>query len=274
VNTKTFLLGLPSKILITGILVTVASISWSPFGTSVGVGVIALAWLIALIKGELQSPHNKLLFSALILGFMWSASGLIWSEDLREGIASLNIKLPLLVLPLSVLCIRWDHKKWGSIISKTFVLSVFLSAIAGLLNGYSVIWSGEETLISHWSPFISHIRMGLFLALGWGILLINRNVVTSVIYGVVAAVSVWFTESVTGAGMLAFAALYSFISITLPLYRTRSVIASISIAILGAVAFIFILLPSPTSVPLEDITPWGGNYVHHPEKHLEENGNI
>ena len=123
--------------------------------------MIALAWVIGLFKGELKAPENSLLFAGLVGGFMWCVVGLIWSENIPEGLASLNIKLPLIIFPLAVLSITWEHKKWSGILSKIFVYSTMLAATAGLINGCVVLLNGGDASISDWSPFISHIRMGL-----------------------------------------------------------------------------------------------------------------
>ena len=260
--------------LVTGLVISVSALCWSAFGTSVGAALVLSAFLISFVQGELHKPVNTLLFWGLVGGFMWGIIGLIWTENLPEGLAMLQIKLPLLIFPLALLTMKWDSNKWGKVILKFFIISSFMAAFAGLLWGYYHAFNGGELHPKIWSPFISHIRMGMILSVGWGLLLLNKKYRYSIIYGIFAFLSIWHTASVTGVLMLAITCVFFFISIFHTEYKRRSIIIACITSFVGLVAFVFYLTPSTTcsSKTLPSHTPWGNIYEHNPDKHLEENG--
>ena len=257
-------MGLSSKILNAGMLLTVVFLPWSPFGTSLGMGLLALSWIIAVSTKSIIKQSQSLLPVALIACFALCTMGLFWSENLVEGLAAIKIKLPILIVPLALFYVK-PLKNTLKYSIKLMILSSLLAAIVGLVWGYFVE-------IGDFSPFISHIRMGLLLSLCLGLAILEKKWVFSTIYGLIAIASVWHTQSVTGIGMIAFAVFYSFVSIALPRYRTQTIIASITSVLIGGIFAFNSLMPTPFSGNLEDQTPWGHKYTHFPEKHLEENG--
>ena len=261
------------KTLITGLIISVAFISWSAVGTSIGAGFIALAYLIGLFRGDLIKPSNPLLFWGLVGGFSWMFVGLLWTSNIIVGLAILKVMLPMVIFPLGLLSVRWDFNRWGPVAVKVFIIASFLAAIAGLIWGYWSSFMGGETHPRIWSPFISHIRMGLILAIGWGILLLNRKYTYSLVYGIIAFLSIWNTASVTGIAMLSITAFFCCINLVKSSVKNKTIIISSLIISLGLLAITYSIYPSPFTGELPTHTPWGNKYEHHPEKYLEENGN-
>lgn len=261
------------KTLITGLIISVAFISWSTVGTSIGAGFIALAYLIGLFRGDLIKPSNPLLFWGLVGGFFWMFVGLLWTSNIIVGLAILKVMLPMLIFPLGLLSVKWDFNRWGPVAVKVFIIASFLAAIAGLIWGYWSSFMGGETHPRIWSPFISHIRMGLILAIGWGILLLNRKYTYSLVYGIIAFLSIWNTASVTGIAMLSITAFFCCINLVKSSVKNKTIIISSLIISLGLLAITYSIYPSPFTGELPTHTPWGSKYEHHPEKYLEENGN-
>ena len=175
---KTSFLVKASKIQAAGLLVTVASLTWSPFGTSVGVGLLALSWIVALVTKTATKPQNKILPFGLIVGFVWCALGILWSSNIIEGLIVAKIKLPLLIVPLSLCFVPRDNSH-DKLIASTFIISTFTAAIVG------IVW-GKYVDPGNFSPFISHIRMGLILALGTGLLLLTNRWKFAALYIIVA----------------------------------------------------------------------------------------
>lgn len=256
------------KILLSGLFISVASLAWSPFGTSVGMGFIALSWCIALCTRQLTTPTNQFLLGSMLGLFAWHVAGLVWTENIPEGLATLKIKLPLFIVPLSLLTVKWNSKIWLERILQAFVLSLFFAAIAGLLHGFYQTQSGVSLQPHQWSPFISHIRMGILLALGWGGVLVYRedqHRFKLLVYALVAGVYIWQTQSVTGAVMLILTSVLSFHK------RWRLTVATLCLA--SVCVFLWILTPGPPLANLPTHTEWGSPYTHHLDKVLEENGN-
>ena len=261
-------MGLHSRILVSGLFITLACLPFSQFGTSLGAVLVALSFITAVIKRKaLISKHP--LFAALIALFAWTVLGLVWTANIEEGLETINIKLPLLIFPLALFTVKWDSKRWLKTLAVTYIIATFSSAIVGLINGYFI---SNIPNIKAWSPFISHIRMGLMLALGLGILLLNKRLLAASIYGAIALLSIWNTQSVTGLLMIGFVIFFAGLTRFYPRRRTL-VIGITSMSIICLILTSFYLFKNQTySEHLELTTPWGNEYVHNPNKHLKENG--
>ncbi len=266
------------KLLVSGLFITAISLPWSPFGTSLGIGVLAFSWLLAFFRGVLISPKNRYLFWAMISVFVWHLFGLLWTENLVEGLATLQIKLPILIVPLSLMTVHWKKEVWMSKVLTSFVVSTAIAALSGIALGWWHVQSGDTLHPSEWSPFISHIRMGILLALCQGGLVIyalqdRKLIVPAILYGLVATAFIWQTQTVTGAGMLCLATLFG-----LTHKIIKGSISNVIILISGAltaIAIIFFLTIFPSAPPshLPSHTKWGAPYTHMQDKVLEENGN-
>ena len=150
--------SISEKILAAGLLITLASLPWSPFGTSFGTGLIALAWVVSAVNRSLITPTNKLLTGAMAGLYVWHVVGLLWTDNLSEGLMTLQIKLPILIVTTAVMTIRWDQNKWLPRILSVFVFSISASAIAGMVLG----WWGVGGV---WSWFGGDGVVGMVLSL-------------------------------------------------------------------------------------------------------------
>ncbi len=256
------------KILLSGLFISVVSLAWSPFGTSLGMGLIAISWLISLFTRQLITPTNKFLLASMVGLFAWHIMGLLWTDNIPEGLATLQIKLPLLIVPISLLTVKWNSKLWVERILQAFVISVFLAASAGLLIGFYKTLSGVSLQPSQWSPFISHIRMGILLALGWCGLLVyksEKHRFLVFIYAFVAGLYVWQTQSVTGAGMLLITTVLSL--------QNQWRFSVVTMSFVAGFWLIWTIIPGPPLTSLPSHTKWGAPYTHHMNRVLEENGN-
>jgi hypothetical protein len=256
------------KILLSGLFISVVSLAWSPFGTSVGMGLIALSWFTSLFTRQLVSPTNKFLLASMVGLFSWHIVGLFWTDNIPEGLATLQIKLPLFIVPMSLLTVKWNSKLWIERILQVFVISVFFAASAGLLIGFYKTQTGVILQPSHWSPFISHIRMGILLALGWGGILVYKSEkyrFLIFIYAIVAGVYVWQTQSVTGAGMLLITTVLSL--------KNKWRFSVVAASLVSGFWLMWTIIPGPPDTSLPSHTTWGAPYTHHVDKVLEENGN-
>lgn len=257
-------MGLPSKIQLAGLVITTAALPWSPFGTSLGMGLLALSWIVAVAIKATIKPESKLLAIALIACFAWYSLGLLWSENIVEGLAAVKIKLPLLIVPLSLFYVKRDPLTL-KIAVKTLIISTLFAAIAGLIYG-GFIEPGN------YSPYISHIRMGLLLALCLGLAVLEKKWTFTAVFGVVALLSVWHTQSLTGVCMIAFTLFYTSVALSWAMYRVQTTVTALLTCIITGGIILFSMMPNTYSGELETHTPWGNEYTHYPERHLEENG--
>ena len=72
--------------------------------------------------------------------------------------------------------------------------------------------------------------------------------------------------------MIAFAILFGVANQCFPKYRTASIFSAFASLILISIAAFFSMMPSDFEGQTPNKTPWGGTYIHSPEKHLEEYG--
>jgi hypothetical protein len=269
--------SISENILAAGLIITLASLPWSPFGTSFGTGLIALAWVVSAVNRSLITPTNKLLTGAMAGLYVWHVVGLLWTDNLSEGLMTLQIKLPILIVTTALMTIRWDQNKWLPRILSVFVFSISASAIAGLMLGWRQISAGVTLHSSEWSPFISHIRMGILLSLGWGGLLIysikkHRLIAPAILYAVIALLYIWQTQSVTGCLMFLFATFFGMMQHWMKHSRRWVLVVGAAISFLGVILLVQTLRPSPQPAQLATHTEWGAPYTHHQDRFLDENG--
>ncbi|MEZ7816519.1 MAG: O-antigen ligase family protein [Flavobacteriales bacterium] len=269
--------SISENILAAGLIITLASLPWSPFGTSFGTGLIALAWVVSAVNRSLITPTNKLLTGAMAGLYVWHVVGLLWTDNLSEGLMTLQIKLPILIVTTALMTIRWDQNKWLPRILSVFVFSISASAIAGLMLGWRQISAGVTLHSSEWSPFISHIRMGILLSLGWGGLLIysikkHRLIAPAILYAVIAVLYIWQTQSVTGCLMFLFATFFGMMQHWMKHSRRWVLVVGAAISFLGVILLVQTLRPSPQPAQLATHTEWGAPYTHHQDRFLDENG--
>ena len=269
--------SISENILAAGLIITLTSLPWSPFGTSFGTGLIALAWVVSAVNRSLITPTNKLLTGAMAGLYVWHVVGLLWTDNLSEGLMTLQIKLPILIVTTALMTIRWDQNKWLPRILSVFVFSISASAIAGLMLGWRQISAGVTLHSSEWSPFISHIRMGILLSLGWGGLLIysikkHRLIAPAILYAVIALLYIWQTQSVTGCLMFIFATFFGMMQHWMKHSRRWVLVVGAAISFLGVILLVQTLRPSPQPAQLATHTEWGAPYTHHQDRFLDENG--
>lgn len=154
-----------------GITVLALSISLPAFIKSLSILIFALIiLLIPILKSEnkiksplkerlLFSSSNKYFFVPIILYLLYII-GLIYTENIKEGISDLEIKLPLLILPTLFLFIpkSFISKKnikyfWDTYTIGVIIISLFLLVKAIIINQYP-----EEGLYYN----ISYIRLTSF----------------------------------------------------------------------------------------------------------------
>ncbi|HQQ94564.1 MAG TPA: O-antigen ligase family protein [Bacteroidia bacterium] len=129
--------------------------------TSVPQFVLLINWLL---EGGFQVKWNMLrknkVFWATELLFLIHVAGLLYTDNLSHGIDDLQIKLPLMVLPLVLFSTRpaedWAYRG----VLYAFLTGCFLNTAWCLI--YSFGFHPDEP-IRNISRFMSHIRLGLYL---------------------------------------------------------------------------------------------------------------
>ena len=150
---------------ILGLLTIAASLPSSPYFTSIGQWIIALAWIsdkkiVLKLKSALKNKALLIFLSFYLLHII----SLLWSTDYTYGLHDIKIKLPLLVIPLIVTTSTPLSKREIIRLFWVYSLSVLIVSFIGM---YSLYFSeqGAATDFRSISPFISHIRLSLMINL-------------------------------------------------------------------------------------------------------------
>lgn len=184
--------------------------------------LMSLAQLILLgnwiLEGQLKQKFSSFLknkaalaLSSLIgLHFL----GLIYTQDFAYGFNDLRIKIPLLVFPLIISTSKPFSRKLFEIILQVFIASTLVATLySGLI--LTDIIHRDIIDIRKISIFISHIRFGLLICIGFfisGYFLVNRHEKWKKLMWVM--VSLWFLfflvimESMTGLSVLLFTSFF------------------------------------------------------------------
>jgi O-antigen ligase len=132
--------------------------------TSVPQFILLINWLLegGFAEKWRRLRYNKI-FWALELIFFIHLFGLVYTNDLSSGVKDLQIKLPLMILPLVFFSSNPLNKKEIVLIVKAFLLGCIVNTAWCLLYSFGL---HENEIGRNTSRFMSHIRLGLYLNLG------------------------------------------------------------------------------------------------------------
>lgn len=261
------------------------------FGLSTGkalmsIGMIALSanWLLeADFKSKWQLlRERKFLPLFFLLYFFTQLIWLSFDPDPSSAGHYLKMSLPFLAFPIVLGTKKIEKKEFYSILS-CFLGGLLLSASVGFIKYFQGNFNDYRDL----SVFISHIRLGLFLALGLGVIVylwvkLKTNyrhlLVIPYIY---LLIFVRILES--GTGYLA-TGLVLFISLIYIIIKLKSRIIAITASVLFLLTVGFATyrisqeykeLTTPQAGVYDNLpvyTAQGNLYEHHPEITILENG--
>ncbi|MBL7902821.1 MAG: O-antigen ligase family protein [Bacteroidia bacterium] len=132
--------------------------------TSVPQFILLINWLL---EGGFTEKWRRLRFNkvfwALEVVFAIHLLGLVYTSDLDSGLKDLQIKLPLLILPLVLFSSNPLSKKEIVLVLQAFLLGCLVNTAWCLLYSFGL---HENEIGRNTSRFMSHIRLGLYLNLG------------------------------------------------------------------------------------------------------------
>ena len=238
------------------------------------VGVLAL-WNLCTTP---QSRHNltcsphwrPLLWLVALLG--WSTLSMLWTNDAMWGWRMLGLQWPIVVLMAAwpaLGMVEHDRLK----VQGWVLGSACVAMLTCLLWGGWNLVQGEALDGRDWSPWVSHVRLSLFAALGLGWAALSRALWQLALFSLVWAVFVGVTGSLTSALLLpmswAWIGLQRFPDTWQPWYR-GGVLALTAVGVLAAA---WTLQPTPLPAqPWPTTSSWGNPYVHRPDRLASENG--
>ncbi len=141
------------------------SLPLSEFGLSLALIILFLTWLFLGDHSEaMVRLRNRESIWWIGLIYLIHLAGMIYSKEVAYGWHDLRIKLPLVVLPLVMGTSGPLGRKEFHLVLRFFLTGVLVATLAGTL----AVLRSETTALSDprmLSPFVSHIRLSLFLNL-------------------------------------------------------------------------------------------------------------
>ncbi|MCX8081065.1 MAG: O-antigen ligase family protein [Bacteroidia bacterium] len=209
--------------------------------------------------------------------WLWHAAGLLWTEDMAAGLNDLRIKIPMLLIPLLMGSFpSFNYREFKQIIL------FFITGLAiNLFWSNLYMWRFSPPDPREASRFMSHIRLG-FLAVSCIILLVyfylneKKHFIPFLILGLI------IFYSIIHLGLLsAYAYLLLCVPVLLLWFLFHKNIphsklwAGLTLVGIAASCVYGLLFYNKTfkekNIPYNKVQT-AGNFIHHPEIHLIENG--
>ncbi len=282
-------------LLMTWLISIVVGLSLSPVLMSIGTIGITLQWLVDIARKQIK-PWAFITFSATrnwVILYLLMIIGMLWSTNWNFGLNDLRIKLPLVLLSLALPAYLTDLKKEKRrVVEWSFILGIIISAVVSILLVHNAMplahWVVSKKLspsqIREYSVFTSHVRMGLFSALGiallwsypfhqWWKTVTRFGLSFFLIYYLV------LIESATGLLLVAIAGLFFIVRYLKLRFSYRYKVWTIGIlgllTILGLAYIIHLFNAYNTIKPNQTVlekTILGNDYVSQPDRGQIENG--
>ncbi len=276
-----------------GIVIVAVSLPFSNFGMSVGSFWILGAWLIdhfSSTRKNLRYRWAKALrnpfFWLLLLVFMIHVFGLVHTQNWSYAMRDLRIKLPLLLFPVIFFTARPIE---GNIFRRMWV---FFALACGLAASYCLlihlgVIEREVKNIRDISIFISHIRFSMLLVFASAVLAVwlsrKKHILLSLLLLVVNLSFLWVIESLTGVVLLTLTLFLLAVSEEIDVLGKRArrglraavfLFFGLTAGWIGWQARQYFSLPTNHAENLEQATPRGESYIHHPDNTIRENGHF
>ena len=241
---------------------------WSHAAMSVGTGLVTVCSLWAWCRKPTRpAADSPALWLAALLA--WQGFSLLWTDHVEWGVKLLSIQLSAALLAWS-----WTMVPLGRDQARQWVLGSAATALTILLGwGAWQQLQGEALEGRDWTPWMSHIRLAMFAALGvvWGSRGLPRAWVWAFLglWGAFTAV----TGSFTSALLWPLSLLWLMAQGASPQTRRTLTGAAVAFGIAGLGVAAWWLQPIPVDkASLPTHTALGHPYTHHPERTVSEGG--
>lgn len=247
---------------------------------------IGSIWLIAnlVLEGRFKTYWKNLkkepVIALIALFFLLHFIGLLWTENIAEGIKDIRIKLPLLVLPL-VLVSKPINR------TNTFYMLALFTACAflvSLINFFMYHFASHSDFRSI-TLFGSHIRLGLMIVFATFLSLYHFYHTKNTLRFLSLISFIWLTFYTLFSQVVSANVILILLLIFLLFYKISALknqplqwfYSLLVLLVLIGSSFFLISIVTPDVEPvdstsLEEKTAKGNRYRHYPEHELKENG--
>jgi hypothetical protein len=290
---------------VAALLLMALCLPWWNNGMSIATFALAGVWIVQritlLLKGNslketLGSGIPKSLYAYLALLFALPLIGLTYTENWNYALWDLRIKLPLLILPLALSGLPsysggvWRTVMLSFVISCTAAALFSLTLYTGLYNELALsigLAPRNWTNVRELSPFISHIRLSLFMVIASLTVFyvpVSRTFIRVLFIGLVLIINVSFLlvlQSLTGLAMLLMIGMLVLLQKAWAITSaTRQILIIAALAFIPLISFLYarkefnryFTVRETATQPLPTYTPRGHVYTHVVENTQLENG--
>lgn len=217
-----------------------------------------------------SSQWMPMLWLAALLA--WSTLSMVWTSDVSWGWRVLGLQWPILVLMLAWPALGMGEQDRSKV--QGWVLgSAGLAMLVCLGWGGWHVSQGEVLEGRDWSPWVSHVRLSLFAALGLGWAATSRAMWKLALFSVVWAAFVGATGSLTSAVLLPVSWVWIGLQRVPGTWQRWYRGGVLALTGTAAAAAAWVLQPTPLpDQPWPTTSSWGNPYQHRPERLASENG--
>ena len=241
--------------------------------------LMGINWLLeGRWREKWQLARNSRLLQAIVVLYLLYAAGLLWTTNISHGIGILQVKIPLLVVPLVMLTTRPVTGRARFLTLAAYVTTVLIVSIIALIRLLTL----PDLPYRNAVPYISHIRFALNCCLVIYLLLNSWRWKTKIpifqlFHTLIALWLLFFLILIHSYTAIVILAIVSLVML-LAYYRRWPLIV-LWLAMAGTVAFLvgrevknyYRLIPQATD-PLPAFTAGGRPYEHYRDG-IIENGN-
>ena len=208
-----------------------------------------------------------------LFGLMaWQCTSLAWTDNLEWGLQLGSIQMAMLALAFAWNFAPLAHHR---VTHKWVFQSAALAMFGTLVWGAVRTGQGEWLENRDWTPWTSHIRLGMLAALGWVWGSRHQSTKSCIGFGILWLVFTAVTGSLTSALLWPVACIWMLWE-QLPSSSKRHLVLGTTLGCFASLGgIIWWLQPVPIPFPeveLPKMTAQGNEYVHHPERTLSEGG--
>jgi hypothetical protein len=281
------------KIYIGSLAVALASLPYSNFSLSIGIIALGINWVAegrwVEKLSQLRQRTSVLIFSLIFLSLL---VGFFYSTNFAYALKEIKLKLPLLFIPIIIVTSKPIATKEFLFLLCLFGLSVFVATIISTSIFIDKYFYGSGN-VRDISPFISHIRFSLMVALSFFISMwfFAKKVISSNkwILLLLLFTSIWFVtflfilQSLTGilalAGTLFILLIISVIRIKHKVFKFAAVVL---LLLLSVIPVSYLTNRIDSYFTRNDVSPDelaattanGNPFTHDTDTKEYENGNL
>lgn len=261
------------------------SIPVSKFGTSLGMILLSLGWLLEWNwkQKRILLKKNKLTLLLSTSIFLIFFLGLFYSQNIEYAMKDLKIKAPLLILPIifGLSDITLYRNKIISVLI-LFSVSAITASVIGFVSYHIKLNHGFVLDLRTMSPFISMIRLSLILCFGFGFSLWGICVLNSKYKWLLLILIIWtiyffvMSQSLTGIVLLPIILIYFLFYVLKKDFKLAISLCVILFALLTWIGIetkeISTLVLASKELKIKETTLSGRKYNHDLEVPFRENG--